>query len=179
MNVQDSKLAKKYAAAFLNIYENQLSLDDYFALQQAVHFFDDNRQLLTYFKLPRILAEKKEALRKIQEAFNLPKVMDTLMELLLDHQRLFLIKYVFEALLILFRERNNIMTFSIISSHTLEKNQLQSIKDFLEKKTRNTILYNKEVDKKLIAGIRLQSTTYLWEYSIEQQLREARQALRS
>ena len=179
MNIQKQVLAGRYAAAFLNLYSDTLTLDDYYAIQDARNFLNDNRNLLTYFKLPRMSEEKKEALQKIFEAFNVPSSLHKLAHLLLGHQRLFLLKEVFDALLVSFRERKHIMVFKITSSHTLQKVQLDNIKNFLEKKTGNTILYNEVLDKKLIAGIRVLSNNYLWEYSIAQQLREAQQALRS
>jgi F0F1-type ATP synthase delta subunit len=47
----------------------------------------------------------------------------------------------------------------------------------LEKKSDKKIRAVSKVDKRLIAGIRVQSATILWEYSIMKKLRDAQQVV--
>jgi F0F1-type ATP synthase delta subunit len=63
------------------------------------------------------------------------------------------------------------MPFSIKSAQALSNNQLDSVKKYLATKTGRSIIATTAVDKELIAGIRAQSSTFLLEYSLAQQLR--------
>ena len=179
MNIQHQILARRYATAFLNYYENSISLDDYYAFKELYIFLNNNPVLLTHFKFPRMDKEKKEAIKKLNAAFKIPSFFEKLTDLLIKQQRLFLIKGVVNSILALYGKRKNIMEFNIASPYSLEKQQLSTVQQFLEKKTKKTILYKQTLNKNLIAGIRLLSGTLLWEYSIAQQLRNAEQLLRS
>lgn len=179
MNIHDQILANRYAAAFLNRYVDTITIEDYFHIKNAYDFLHNHREILIYFKLPRVEEEKQEALKKLFTEFNLPESLHKLIDLLSKHQRLFLLKNVFYALLEIYCKRKGLIEFNVQSSHQLNGEQLDAIKKFLEKKTKRSILYNKTINKNLIAGIRLLSNELLWEHSVAQQLRKAEQFLRS
>jgi len=61
------------------------------------------------------------------------------------------------------------MIFNITSSHHLDISDLEIIEKFLAFKTGKKIISHHNLNKKLIAGIRLESNTLLWEYSIYKQ----------
>ncbi|MGB8366998.1 MAG: F0F1 ATP synthase subunit delta, partial [Candidatus Babeliales bacterium] len=96
-----------------------------------------------------------------------------LLELLLNDNRAFLICDVLYYVCLLYRQYKNITKFAMISSHLLSEEDKKIIKHFLMQMTEQDIMYTTKIDKKLIAGIRLQSDTLLWEYSIRQRLAEA------
>jgi ATP synthase F1 delta subunit len=179
MNIQENMLARRYALAFLNIYGNTFSLDNYYAVKKAYQFLKNNRDIKSLFKLPDVESAKKECIKKIIEEFSLPVSLYALVDLLLKNQRLFLLTEIFGYILECYANSHNILEFSFESSHQLTADQLSCIKKFLEKKTKKTILYKETINKKLIAGIRLLSNSLLWEHSVAQQLQKAGQLLRS
>ena len=54
----------------------------------------------------------------------------------------------------------------------LSMNDKEQIEQFLVRATGHTNIYKYKVDNALIAGVRLQSETLLWEHSIAKQLRQ-------
>ena len=72
--------------------------------------------------------------------------------------------------------RNKIARVKISSSHDITQQDLDAIERFLVNQTGLSIIYTYAIDKKLIAGIRLQSNTLLWECSINKQLTQIKLA---
>ena len=70
----------------------------------------------------------------------------------------------------LYEERAGIELFEVSTSVSLDDGDRETIVQFLTEKTNHTIIIKQEQDDELIAGIRLQSTQHLWEYSIRKQL---------
>ncbi len=178
MNRHEEILARRYAKAFLNVYGDQITQDGYHAIVLALRFLKENREIITYFKFPRMHEEKKQAIQKLVKMFALPERFISLTNLLCKQQRLYLLVVVLKVLLELYRKEKGIMEFSIKSSHELSELQVKEIQQFLSIKTGKIIFYHYALDKQLIAGIRLMSHSLLWEQSIAQQLRSAEQRLR-
>lgn len=72
---------------------------------------------------------------------------------------------------IYFREKSHIVQFLITSSQPLSLIDKEKIHHFLTTNTHAIVETSYALDPSLIAGLRIQSTTYLWEKSIAQQLR--------
>jgi ATP synthase F1 delta subunit len=167
----EAVLAKKYAQAFFNVYGSQLTEDDFHNACAAGAFFEQHQKALFFLKQPVIETSiKVNTIKHALSVFHLKNQFDKLIALLATHKRLFLIMLVLEKLCELYKKYNNIMTFTISSSHKLEAAQLDILKQFLVNITGQTIVYEYMVDKKLIAGIRMESPTLLWEHSISKQL---------
>jgi hypothetical protein len=71
----------------------------------------------------------------------------------------------------LYKERHNVATCTIKSSHRLSPEHKQALYEFVHQAARKKIIYTCARDKKLIAGIRIDSETFVWEQSIARQLR--------
>ena len=179
MNIQEVILSRKYATAFLNLFIDKLSVTDYDTIVRAAVFLKEEPRLVSYFKLPRVDAVKKKVIDRLFKEFKLPLILKKLTDLLMRDQRLFLLPQVLKSMEQLYRQRKGIMAFKVSSSYTLTKKQLENIEDLLATKTGKHIEYEHKVDNGLIAGIRLQSDTVLWEYSIARQLSEAQRLLSS
>jgi|ERR1700722_8009193 len=172
MIVPQSVVAKKYALAFLNVFDDQVSYEDFEQFCIAADFFDRNKQLLFFLSWPMIDTELKvKALKDALKIFKLNKpYYHKLLDLLAAQKRTFLIMEVLKQLCAQYKIRHNIMKFSIQSSHELEKEDLHILSQFLVNLTAKDIIYDYAIEKNLIAGIRLQSNTLLWECSINKQL---------
>ena len=172
MNSASFILAKKYAVAFLHVFSKAFTADDYNALQKSIAYVQQKHDLLVLLAVPALtLEQKKQCVKKLLREAQMPEVITPLVDLLLEHQRLELLAPVCTFIKELYQEQKNIMPCTIKSSHLLSDDHLATLKQYLTKKTGNTILATPIIDRTLIAGIRAQSSAFLWEYSLAQQLR--------
>lgn len=179
MNNTETLLAKKYATAFLNIYLSKISLDDYHAIKSAADYFAHHYCFFFLLNTPTIpTTTKRTTLIKLFDELRLPSALQPLIELILKHHRLFLIPALFKQLTMVYENRKKIIPFTFFSSHVLTKKELETLSTFLEKKINRTVMYKQVYNKKLIAGVRMQSDIFLWEYSIAKQLKALRNIIR-
>lgn len=163
-------VSRKYAKAFLNLYEDQISVEDFTGIKKLEIFFRDHKKVIYFLSIPNILPETKEKLLgELFQKFNIKTLLNPLVHLLSKSKRLSLIDDILKHIRLLYKERKGIMRFSITSSHEISNQDLEIIENFLAYKSNKTIISTYKVDKKLVAGIRLQSDTLLWEYSIYKQ----------
>jgi len=173
VNPKAAIIAKRYAQAFINTFLDKLDLKSYQNMQRAA--ISINKQVLFFLRLPVIdYKVKKDALALLGKRFNFSFPEQKLLTLLLNDNRAFLICEVLHAVCTLYRQYKNIAEFTMISSHALKEDEKEIIKNFLAQATGQDIMYTEKIDKKLIAGIRLQSDFFLWEYSIAQRIDQAK-----
>jgi len=172
MTPQELTLASKYAKAFLNLFIDEVSLKDYKHLATLEQFLKDRREALAFLALPHIdPVAKQKALASVIEKFGLPDCFNRLVNILVKSGRSFLFPSILRAIAQLYRKRKGIEDFVIQSSSPLDEQSLHAIETFLAYKTNEQILSDHEINTTLIAGIRLKSENYLWEYSVAKKLR--------
>lgn len=161
-------LSRKYATAFVNVFAQTITIADVEKINKAIELLDSCDHLNFFLEIPYIQDTlKHEALADIIiKKAALPTSFDQLIALLISHKRSSLIVPVLKNITELLMEKKNIQLFTISSSHELRQAEIDEIKQFLAQKTAATIIAHYTVDKKLIAGLRLQSNTYLWEHSL-------------
>jgi F-type H+-transporting ATPase subunit delta len=160
----------KYAQAFVNLYLEDISQESFSNIKNLEFFFDTHKKAIYFLSVPNIQKETKlKLLNEIFEQFKLENLLAPLVKVLAQQKRLFLIDEILKDIRLLYKERKNIMTFKITSSHQINEQDLEIIENFLENKTGKKIIYYYNIDKSLIAGIKLKSSTLLWEYSIFKQ----------
>lgn len=170
------ELARRYAKAFNNVFAADLTLTDVENIAQAADYLALRRRTRFFLRLPVIdTLVKKQVLDLVCKRFSLPLSVEKVIDLLLLHKRSYLVHYVFSYLVELYYAYHAIEIFTITSSHQLPQASSEVIKNFLARKTGSTIIYTNKIDQKLIAGIRLESKLFLWEYSIRKHLRRMRQ----
>jgi F-type H+-transporting ATPase subunit delta len=173
---ESHELARRYAHAFTNVFSAELSLHDIEHILQAAEYLMSRRRTRFFLRLPAIDSSvKKQALNVICKRFSLPVAVDNIIDLLLKHKRSYLLHLVFLYLVEFYYANHAIETFTISSSHQLPPASIEVIKNFLARKTGCTIVYTHKIDKNLIGGIRLESKSFLWEYSIRKHLRRMQQ----
>ena len=166
-------LTKKYAYAFINTFESQLSHHDIENISLAADFLKNHRRAVFLLKVPKLDQEiKKRGLKEFAARFKLAESIRHLQELLFKHGRAHLFAAVMREIVSCYRQRNNIMVFNVASSGTLSEKNRVVIEQFMQRKTVGDHIYRYALDQSLIAGVRIQSDTLLWEYSIDKQLRE-------
>jgi F0F1-type ATP synthase delta subunit len=164
----DYILAKKYATAYSNLTGD---IDDRQACAQLRAFLKEFPLAAFVCAVPSLpLAVKWDALHAVLGQVQASQALIDLVHLIIKSGRGSLLKLVFEQIQALYNERHGIMTCTITSSHQLDKKSLAIIQSFLARQTGWDIIYDYAVDPTLIAGIRAQSATMMWEYSIRKQL---------
>lgn len=174
----DKNIAKKYAQAFIAVFPKALSLSDINKIESAQKFLQTHKRTLFFLQLPQFDQERRKSMiADLIDYFSLPYDLATLLLLLIEHNRSFHIPDVLSWITQLYKDQINSIEFSIQTAQEIDAEQVDSIKKFLAHLTHKKIISSLCINTSLIAGLRLQSTEYLWEYSIRKQIR-ALQALK-
>lgn len=165
-------LANKYASAFLNVFFEQLTLDDVTYINEAVDFLTTNHKIIFLLQLPMIEASvKKENVSALCQKLKLPSCIERLCHILIGENRLFLLVDILPKIYNYYFVRAQTLEFTFSSYPAIDNTACNKLKEFLADKTGCDIIYEYKLDKTLIAGIRLQSDTFLWEHSLAQQIK--------
>jgi F-type H+-transporting ATPase subunit delta len=167
----DRNISQKYAKAFMTIFPKAITLADTGKMKIAQQFLQTHKQILLFLQLPQFNQEKKQSMiADLISHFSLPEQLSTIMLLLIKHNRSFYIPDVLLCINQLYKQHTNSMCFALKSAHALHAQQIEVIKRFLEKLIHKNIIAEPSVDRSLIAGLRLQSNEYVWEYSVRKQI---------
>ena len=148
-------------------------MDDY----QNLHAFkcacDEHPEWLRVLASPTVSFEKKITLiERMLAAYKvMPEVM-RLMKLLLVDKREILVSPVLDMLCSSYLKRAGIVMCTLLSSHALTEHERSIVQQFIAHQVGYRIIYDYKVDPALIAGIKVVSDTFMWEYSVARQLRE-------
>ena len=175
MPVRVTVIANKYAISFLNLFFFQISDELIEKLIKLEKFLKKNRLFYIYLRIPSLsYLIKQKALNRLCHAFELDKPIARLIFLLLDQGRIEILDKVLGKIVVFYRRRKNIELFNVISSHPLSDDEKMKVTKFIKHVSSGEILANFIEDKNLIAGLRIQSSSFLWERSIAKQLRDVK-----
>lgn len=164
-------LAKKYAAAYLNIHGASVDVQSLSKLESLQDYLQHEQDFLVMLNLPIIgLALKKDKLKKVLHAYAVSESLLSLMYLVVSRSRALLLPEILKQIRLVYYERHKIMQCVIATSHPVTQSALEIIQRFITRKTGWSIVYSHVVDPTLIAGIRVTSDSMVWEYSISKQL---------
>jgi ATP synthase F1 delta subunit len=165
-------LATKYAKAFVHVFGEKLTDEQLKALQELVALYDKNRQQFFYLYLSSISsAVKQHILLDLVARFHLRELLQPLIILLGEQGRLPLLFPIAHQIEVVFNEEHDLVEVQFMTAHELSAHNVAVMQQFLERLTGKKIQPTVIVKPELIAGVRLQSETFVWEYSIAQQLR--------
>jgi F-type H+-transporting ATPase subunit delta len=167
----DRNIAKKYAKAFMAVFPRACTLADMGKISIAQKFLQTHKQTLLFLQLPQFDQDRKKSMiADLISHFSLPEQLSTIMFLLITHNRSFYIPDVLLCITQLYKEQTNSIEFSLKSTQILNEKQVESIKQFLGRLLNKNIIATSSLDASLIAGLRLQSNDYLWEYSVRKHM---------
>jgi len=173
-----SDLAKKYAQAYLHSFGEDHSLEDFSSMWRAAQFLSEHHSLLFYLSLSMIHeVDKKRFIDIFFEKFHLFDSLKQLFYLLLKNKHIFLAADTLRDIYGLYKIKHKISDLQVSSSSDLSEEKIEEIKKFFTKLSGQQVVVRYSVNQDLIAGVRLQTETFLWEYSIAQQLRKLKQEL--
>lgn len=164
-------IANKYAKAFMAVFPKSLTFADIGKMKIAQKFLQTQKQILLFLQLPQFDHERKKSMiADLISHFSLPQHLSAIILLLITHNRSFYIPTVFLSIIKLYQEETHSVEFSIKSTQNLDDRQTETIKQFLSKLLDKNITGSVSIDDSLIAGLRLQSDDYLWEYSVRKHI---------
>lgn len=168
----DRNISQKYAKAFMGIFPKAITLADVGKISSAQKFLQKHKESLLFLQLPGFnLETKKSMIADLIGHLALPEQLSAIMLLLIKHNRSFYIPDVLLCINQLYKKQTNSMIFSLKTAQPLNEKQTAVIKHFLEKSVHKNIIIEPSLDTSLIAGLRLQSSEYLWEYSVRKHLK--------
>ena len=176
MNGKD-KLAGKYAQAFVNLYAEKITEEQFFNIMQAHDILSEDNDILLLLEFPFVKEDKKKFIDKFLKKFSLIKEFSGLLNMLIDSHRIVLFVEILEFILWEFQDHTKKIYFDIAASDELSKSEIEIIKRFLMKLSNSDIIYKYSIDKKLIAGLRALSSNFLWQYSVSAKLQKVKRAL--
>lgn len=173
MKADEEIVAKKYACAFLNCYEKEISLQEYTVLDSACQALKKYKQFLHLLDASFLsAAEKEKGLKILIQECRVPLSLEPLCRLLGQHHRLFLLPLVIHFTKLEYSKRYALLPMTIKTSAQVSEADIDLLKKFLSLQTGCQIIATSVVDRSLIAGIRMESIPYIWEHSIAKQLRQ-------
>jgi len=175
MKYSQSISAKQYAKAYLLEFKNHLTLDDIENMKAMIRFC---RHQHNFMSLVSVTKNKQQVLiNDIFQHFSLHKTLRNLVDLLIKNKRLTLFAQILQDICCLYLITKNIVEVTIFTAAPLDEKEEQTFKDLFIKLSNKQIVSNVEIDKTLIAGVRMQSDFLLWEYSIAARIRALSQKL--
>jgi len=178
MIITESKIAKKYASAFLNVYGKHFSPSLVEKLGAFKNFVTTNHLYQTTLNIPSLPKKtKKLIIDHVSTKLSLPDFVTLLVVLLLKDKRIDLLGEILKKILFLHDQRESKHHFVVASSHELSEQERNKVISFIKLQIENKVKTSFAIDKSLISGIRITGNTLRWERSIAKQLRDTEQKL--
>jgi|SaaInlStandDraft_4_1057021.scaffolds.fasta_scaffold19948_2 F-type H+-transporting ATPase subunit delta len=175
MQVIENTIAKKYAIAFLNLFEKKLTIGCLKSFESFSRFLDANKLFSATLSIPSISLKNKIAtLEIICTKQNINPLITKIIILLLRNKRIEILDKVIKSILFFHKKRLQVQKFIISTSHTLDEKEKEEISFFIKRTINDTVKTTFIIDKHLISGVRIKSDGLLWERSIAKRLRSIR-----
>lgn len=165
-------IIKKYAQAWYNLFGKELSFDSIQNMHKAAQFLETSKQLLFLLNYAvQEPAQVEQCIQMLCAKFQLPASLHALFILLLKHDRIELFIKVIEDIIALYKLDHSMIDVHIMTAHQASADEIAMLTHFFEKKTGMQALVTCTQERSLIAGVRLESELWLWEASVQKQLR--------
>lgn len=178
MIISQKLIAKKYAKAYLNKYQDIFTQDDLDRICKAAYFLKNHTNFMLLLCAVGVdKSETTEMLDKFCNHFEFTASLQKLVDVLKERKHISFLREVLQDICALYKKRKNILELKIITANELDDADVKKIKSFVESQTRKNVVSSVQIDESLIAGLRLQSDFYLWDYSIASRLRSLQHTL--
>jgi len=171
-------LARRYARAYCGLFPHACNKDLIERLDSLCGFLAQHKKVLFFLGLPQLaVSVKRSALDAIMQKLSLPQELVSLFLLVIAHKRAALLPQVCMQLRELVLVQNGMLECTIAAAQELSAAEKDELITFFSREIGCKIRAQYAIDKTLIAGVALRSTTYAWEYSIHKQLQTINQQL--
>lgn len=174
MNTAQHILARRYAQAYLHLFGAQITDHTIVQLKAFVAWYLRHAHGFSYLDLASFSAQAKiQLVMRSAARFELQQ-LEKLVTLLAQQNRLGLLVPVLQTIIALYQHEHHRTDVVLTSAHQLTDAEQRKLQQFFEQKTGQHSTIVAKLDPRLIAGVRLQSDTFLWEHSVAKQLRAVR-----
>ena len=172
MFISIENIAKKYAYAYIALFQDELSEGSLIKLQNTLCFFIEKKVVLAYMGIPTLSEKfKMDLIEIVVREYMLEKGFKNLLFLLIKQHRLMLIIPVIKQIIYQYQKKIGIFVAKISTSHALNTEEKTKIVSFIQKKTGAVrVLPTFIVQPTLISGIRIQTDIWLFENSVQKML---------
>lgn len=178
IRLAERALAQRYAQAFLNVITGPFSVEECDCIAQVDALYRAMPTLLFYLQMPLFSYDsKKQSLELVRKRYCLPPVLATLDLLLLEQNRIFLLPMVYQMLVEQSHLRAGRVPCAIMSAQQLSWRERELCIQFVAEITGKQPLITWQVAPTLIAGLSIQTDTWIWENSLDARLRTLAQTL--
>ena len=95
--------------------------------------------------------------------------------LLFAHNRIFLLESVLHDICCIYKHEHNEIDVMLSTAHEILPEQVAALTEFFTSNSKGNVTMHVVRDPSLIAGVRMQSETWLWEDSVAKKLRALKQ----
>lgn len=178
MNILQKVLARRYAMAYINTFDDQLSQDIIASINHAIPFFKEHVQALYFLTLPTIAFDQKlMIMTTIMRTLQMPVSLDRLLDLLIRHKRAVLWCDTLESIVSCYYEKHHIAQATVESFPELSQEDKQKLEYYFQRMLNKVVLYRYRVQPKIISGLCIKTDNFMWEDSIAKKLRIVRSAV--
>ncbi len=171
--MQVSEVARRYANALFTLVSSNGSFDviveDLKAIKQAL---TKDPEFLKMLNAP--VVSSSDRIEFIQKTFGTTikseKLKDFL-SLLVDKGRIYLLLQIIESFEKAVDEKNDVLRGTVKTAAPIESEQRKSLEESVSKRLNKGVALEYEEDKSLVGGIRIEVGSYLFDGSIETQIR--------
>ena len=171
-------VAKRYAKATCDSIKNKedyslvkKGLESFLTLEREVELFKNGMETLLFTD-----EQKAELLNIIKENSKQDLRVINLLTLLVDRGRLSLLEDIVEALGLEWDKRNKVEKLKVVSVIPLSISQKEKLTKTLSDSFNKEIILEEEIDKTLIAGIKLVRGTINYDFSLSANLNKLRES---
>ena len=147
-------LDRRYAMALYKVAEEKNKVDEYIEdLREICDLIDNNKDFYEVIKHPQISTKKKK-----QTFINIfkGKIDEDLLSFLLiliEKDRILFLREKLNEMEKIHLEKNNTLKAKVVTAVPMLENELQELKDKLEKKYNKKIIISTKVDKSVLGGV--------------------------
>ncbi len=172
MNKMHTILAQRYASAYLKVFSRNLTRQDIFSFEAVSLFFKQKKQACFLMDVSLLSAEAKDkALQDIISFYKLPNSCMNLFSVVIKEKRSLLLGAIFDQIAQLYKKQLEIITMLVESSLEMSDQQKIEIALFLKQQLQAIVICTFKINSALIAGLRISNQNYVWERSVQAQLK--------
>lgn len=170
--INNNPFVYRYAQAYYNLHSDLFNAQIIQGLTRCSIALNKEKPYLHILNttLKQYISAKIEITYSFVQNYGVTLPLTSLFTLLLTNEHFNLLPDIFLRCIQLYEETNGIMRFNISSAQPLSEQQKATCIQFLQHKTKHQIDAEFNLNQDLIAGIKAQSSTYLYENSIRKKI---------
>ncbi len=136
-------------------------------------FLYKNKKLYAYLSIPKLsLKTKLTFIDRLCNAFNLAQGEIRLIRLLVEQGRIEILDATLKRIIEEYHIKTGVVLLNVYTSHETNDAQKIIIKNFIHNLIKQKTEIKFFIDKSLINGIRIKSSTFLWEHSVRKHIKK-------